>query len=147
MAKWQMCRLNKEDVPEHVRHAIERMLRTERVVFRGTTRTGADVRVVRLQMPSLGIAWASGLFEKMADKSGEEILLALPWAESWHVIWRCEDGEAWPDDASDNVFSRAQQGPIRVQTWVFDQDVAAAVRLCESLWSLHVEIAKDQEAN
>lgn len=148
MADWhRRGRLAAGDHPVHISRALDRVLRSEQEIFCGRTQTGATVRVFSVTMPSLEVAVASGTFEKPPPKTEAELLDALPWAQTWHVTWRCADGQEWPDDTNEMVATRLEQGPLRMQTWMFTSDAGAAVRLCAELWGFDIKLPKEQEAN
>jgi len=148
MADWRIGRLMPGDLPEHISGALDRVLRSEQEIFCGRTATGARVRVFRVAMPALDVAESSGVFETMGPNVTTEALLdKVPWKHTWHVTWRCVDRQPWPDDTSEMVATRIEQGPLRMQAWMFQCDAGAAVRLCATLWGFDVKLPKEQEAN
>jgi hypothetical protein len=144
MAEWSEQKpISNRELPSGVRDAVARMTRSRTEVFSKTLDDGAQVAVVRACVPAPHM-----MDDETAAKSGaspEEVLANTPTAYAWFVFWRAE-GLPWPDDSSPWVYSKAEQGSRRQQTWLFPGE--SLVRsLCKVLWDLDVTIPAEQGAN
>ena len=135
-----------EELPPGVRDAVARMTRSRTEVFKETLPDGAQVSVVRACVPAPHMMDDEKLAEQAKrGASPEDVLAETPTAYAWFVFWR-SDGLQWPDDSSPWVYSKAQQGAKRQQTWLFPGE--SLVRsLCKVLWDLDVTIPAQHGAN